>query len=143
FNWLTVYEKENSIRDFVGYMDRVLCALDAEFGGVRENVFVLGFSQGVSMAYRFATSGAISPRGLIACCADLPADVAEKLDSVVPFPVLLAHAEDDPVVPLAKAEEAEALLRKHRFPVEPLRYTGGHALPEDAVRRVGEWIERQ
>ena len=141
FNWLTIFEKENSIRDFTGYMDRLLDTLDTEYGHVRENVFLLGFSQGVSMAYRLAASGTIAPRGLIACCADLPSDVAEKLPDLSPFPVLLAHAEDDPAVPLSKAEEAETILNTHGFPGERLRYKGGHALPEDVIGRIGDWIE--
>ena len=141
FNWLTIFEKENSIRDFVGYMNRLLDTLDTQYGRVRENVFLLGFSQGVSMAYRLAASGTIPPRGFIACCADLPEDVAEKLPEIAPFPVLLAHAEDDPVIPLSKAEEAEAQLTAHRFAVERLRYTGGHVLPEEVIGVIGDWIE--
>lgn len=141
FNWLTTYEKENSIRDFVGYMNQLLDRLDAQYGHVRDNVFLLGFSQGVSMAYRFAASGTIVPRGLVACCADLPADVAEKLPTLAKFPVLLAHAEDDPVIPLSKAEEAESQLHAQDFSVERLRYTGGHTLPEDAINAIGDWIE--
>ncbi|NUM56020.1 MAG: hypothetical protein HUU46_20465 [Candidatus Hydrogenedentes bacterium] len=141
FNWLTIYEKETTIRDFVGYMGRLLDTLEGEFGKVRDNLFLLGFSQGVSMAYRLAASGAVAPRGLIACCADLPADVAEKLPGMAKFPVLLAHADDDPVVPVAKAEEAEAILSTHQFPFERLRYEGGHTLPEGVLRNIGDWIE--
>lgn len=141
FNWLTIYEKENSIHDFIGYMNRLLDELDREFGNVRDELYALGFSQGVSMAYRLAASGTVSPRGLIACCADLPADVAEKLPGIEKFPVLLAHAVDDPVFPLAKAEEAETTLRANAFPYEWLRFEGGHALPEDVVQQIGDWIE--
>ena len=142
FNWLTIYEKENSIRDFVGFMEGILDVAARDFGATREDVHVLGFSQGVSMAYRLAASGTIAVRGLIACCADLPGDVVEKLPTLAPFPVLLAHAEDDPVVPVAKAEEAEAILRAHHFPVETLRYTGGHALPESVITALGDWMLR-
>jgi predicted esterase len=141
FNWLTIYEKENSIDDFVKYMARLLDALESEHGRLRDNVFLLGFSQGVSMAYRFAASGCITPRGLIACCADLPADVAEKLSGMRPFPVLISHAVDDPIFPLSKADDAEAQLKAHAFPVDQLRYEGGHTLPEEVVCSIGDWIE--
>jgi len=141
FNWLTIYEKENSIRDFTGFMVRLLGEVQRDHPIPFDRVFILGFSQGVSMAYRFAVSGAISPRGVIACCADLPQDVAEKLASTVPFPVLLAHAEDDPVIPVAKADDAERQLRTSDFPVERLAYTGGHTIPDDVVVRIGDWIE--
>ena len=141
FNWLTIYEKENSIRDFAGYMGRLLDALASEHGRINDNVYLLGFSQGVSMAYRLAVSGTVPVRGLVACCADLPADVAERLPSITRFPVLLAHAEDDPLVPVSKAAEAESVLQAHNFPVNRLRYTGGHLIPEDVMTRIGEWIE--
>ncbi len=143
FNWLTIYEKENSIRDFTGFMVRLLDELERTHGIARDRVFVLGFSQGCSMAYRLAVSGAVPTRGVIACCADLPSDVAEKLAVSAPFSVLLAHAEDDPIIPVAKADEAEQQLRVSDYAVERLRYTGGHTIPEDAVERIGDWILAQ
>lgn len=141
FNWLTIYEKENSIRDFAGYMNRLLDTLASENEHMRDSIYLLGFSQGVSMAYRFAVSGTVPVRGLVARCADLPVDVSERLGGITRFPVLLAHAEDDPVIPVSKAAEAEAVLHAHNFPVDRLRYTGGHLIPEDVVTRIGDWIE--
>jgi len=140
FNWLTIYEKENSIRDFSNFMVRLLNELERTHRIARDRIFLLGFSQGVSMAYRFAMSGKVAPRGLIACCSDLPVDVSEQLATVSPFPVLLAHATDDPLVPAMKSDHAETHLRAAGYPVERLAYTGGHTIPESVAEQIGDWV---
>ncbi|MDZ4861498.1 MAG: hypothetical protein SGI88_21200 [Candidatus Hydrogenedentes bacterium] len=140
FNWLTIYEKGNSIRDFNGFMQRLIDEIEQTHRVTRDRIFLLGFSQGVSMAYRFAVSGEIAPRGLIACCSDLPADVADRLGEVSPFPVLIAHATDDPLILPSKADDAESRLCAAGYPVERLAYTGGHTITEEAVARIGDWI---
>jgi predicted esterase len=141
FNWLTMYEKENSIRDFVEYMERLIGRLQDVERVEGGRVFVLGFSQGVSMAYRYAVLGHTPVGGLVACCADLPPDVADRLSDIAKFPVLIAHAEDDPVIPLTKADEAERVLRDAAFPIERLNYTGGHVLTPKLINAIGNWIE--
>ena len=86
FSWLTMFEKENSINDFIGNMRLVLDRVPEQHPYNRDRVFVLGFSQGVSMAYRFAVRGGVHPAGVIACCADLPPDVAQVLPDRAAFP---------------------------------------------------------
>lgn len=141
FNWLTMYKKENSIRDFVDYMERLIERIQDTERVERGRVFVLGFSQGVSMAYRFAALGATPVAGLVACCADLPPDVADRLNDIAKFPVLIAHAEDDPIIPRAKADEAERILLHAGFSVERLNYVGGHVLTADVLNAIGNWVE--
>ncbi|MFA6243268.1 MAG: hypothetical protein WC655_20185 [Candidatus Hydrogenedentales bacterium] len=142
-NWLTVYEKENSIRDFVGYMNRLVTKVGERHVFDPRQVYVLGFSQGVSMAYRLSVSKTLPIAGLVACCSDLPPDVAERLPSIAPFPVLLAHSPDDPVAPPEKGGDAERQLRQHGFPVTRLVYEGGHAITEEVVEKTGAWIQEQ
>jgi len=142
FNWLTIYEKERSIRDFTGYMTRLVERLREQEEFNPNRVYVLGFSQGSAMAYRLAVSGAIPIRGVIACGADLPVDVREPLAAMGPFPVLLVHGDNDPLVNVAKAEEAETVLRDFGFCPDRYRHTAGHSMPREAVRAIGNWIAR-
>jgi polyhydroxybutyrate depolymerase len=141
FNWLTVYEKERSIADFVGYINRLIERLSDTHRFDPARIFILGFSQGSSMAYRFAASQTTPIRGLISCCSDLPADVAEILPGLKPFPVLLAHSPDDPVAEPGKGDDAEQLLERHRFSVSRIVFDGGHAITPELVRLIGAWIE--
>ncbi len=143
FTWLTKYERDRSVEDFVNYMTKTISAVENECGASFENIFLLGFSQGVSMAYRLAVSGKITPKGLIACGADLPPDVRPKLRTVKKFPVLLTHGLEDALVPLHKAEEAEDILKENGFFVEKHLFPGGHEIPRSVVNKVGDWMGEQ
>jgi phospholipase/carboxylesterase len=140
FNWLTVYDKATRIADVNNYLATLHDEVKARYPEIAERPFVLGFSQGVSMAWRFATSGRIRPAGLIACCADLAPDVAERLGTLQPFPVLLIHGDKDPVFPLEKLKEAEAILRQHQWPVEVRRFDAGHELTDEMMDALAIWI---
>lgn len=142
FNWLTIYEKEQSIKDFAGYMRRLVDNLHDRESFDASRIFVLGFSQGGAMAYRLAVSGAIPIRGVAACGADLPPDVTGPLSGRPPFPVLLVHGDNDPLVPVDKADEAESGLRDLRYSPERFRHNDGHTIPTAAVQAIGDWIER-
>ena len=140
FTWLTQYERDQAIRDFIGYMDRLLEELQRSEKIRPHRLFFLGFSQGVSMAYRYAVHGRYPVSGLIACGADLPPDVAERLPHIQPFPVLLIHGLEDAVVPLSKCLEAERILTRYRYPVETFHFQGGHKIPGEGIALIGRWI---
>jgi phospholipase/carboxylesterase len=140
FSWLTRYERDQSIADFIGYMRQFIDLLQRELNADLSRLYVLGFSQGVSMAYRFWVHGAAPVRGVIANSSDLPPDVIERLDSVSPAKVLLLHGRNDQIVPIAKSREAEAILRAHAIPVELIEFEGGHYVPSLAVERVAQII---
>ncbi|MBX7259108.1 MAG: hypothetical protein K1Y02_22285 [Candidatus Hydrogenedentes bacterium] len=140
FNWLTIYQKENSIRDFIGYMNRLVHAVSEQHRFDPDRIFVLGFSQGVSMAYRLLASGILPVAGVVACCSDLPPDVVEALPAIEPVPVLLAHSPDDPVAPPEKGDEAERILSTYQFPVTRVEYAGGHVITPEVCELVGDWL---
>ncbi|MGH7449885.1 MAG: alpha/beta hydrolase [bacterium] len=140
FSWLTRYERDQSIADFIGYMRQFVELLRNDYSADLTRLYVLGFSQGVSMAYRFWVHGAAPVRGVIACSSDLPPDVAERLNSASPTPVLLVHGRDDQIMPVTKSREAEVILRTHAIPVELIEFDGGHYVPSLAVERIAEMI---
>lgn len=140
FSWLTLYERDRAVDEFLDYMDLLIAQLRADYVLDESRIFLLGFSQGVSMAHRLAVSGRIPVAGLVAWAADLPPDVAEKLPGRDPYPVLLVHAGDDPMVPYAKSDEAAATLAKHDFAVDRIAYTGGHIIAPEPLARVADWL---
>jgi len=141
FSWLTRYERDQSVADFIGYMRQFVELLKNQHHADPQQLYVLGFSQGVSMAYRFWVHHAMPVRGVIAVCSDLPPDVAEKLDTVPPTEVLIFHGREDQFIPLVKSREAEATLRAHGIPVELVEFDGGHYVPSLAVERVAQIIK--
>lgn len=140
FSWLTRYERDQSIADFIGYMRQFVELLRNEREADLTRLYVLGFSQGVSMAYRFWVHGAAPLRGVIACSSDLPPDVADRLDTTPTAKILLVHGRNDQLVSITKSREAEATLRAHAIPAELFEFDGGHYMPSLAVERIAEVI---
>lgn len=143
FCWMTRYMRLNTIDLLMQYMARLIETLGAKWPFDEDRVFILGFSQGSALAFRLGASGIVRPRGVIACGGDLPPDVAERLDSIAKFPVLIVHGENDASMSPAKAREGEDILRKHGFEVDTHYFDGGHDLTEEQVRRIAAWMDEK
>ncbi len=140
FSWLTRYERDQSVVDFVGYLEQFYKILQERFEVDSQRVFMLGFSQGVSMAYRTWAHSSLPVRGVIACGGDLPPDILEQLDSLPPIQILLVHGRQDEEVSPEKAEEAHEHLTAHGFEPELFDFEGGHVVSSRAFPTVERMI---
>ena len=143
FTWMTRHGRENSIPDLMEYMAQLMERLTGAHAFDSGRVFSLGFSQGTALAFRFGASGIVAPRGVIACGGDLPPDVAERLDTLAPFPAMIVHGRDDTTMSFAKAEEGSVTLRAHGFGVTTHYFDGGHDIGPEQVEEIAAWMERQ
>ncbi len=140
FSWLTRYERDQSIQDFAAYMKNFYTLLQREYRVDEQRVFVLGFSQGVSMAYRTWAQSAAPLSGVVACGGDLPPDIGERLHELPPLRVLLVHGRNDQIVPLRKAHEAQSQLSAAGFPVELFEFDGEHFIPTETMAQIAKFI---
>lgn len=140
FSWLTRYERDQSIQDFAAYMEKFYALLQKEHRIDAQRVFVLGFSQGVSMAYRMWAHSTVRVSGIIACGGDMPPDIAEKLHALPPVKTLLVHGRSDHIVPLHKAHEAFTLLSNVGLPVELFEFEGEHFIPSEAMPNIAKFL---
>jgi len=140
FNWLTAYEKDDAIPGTVALVDRVRADVAERTGCDPARVYLLGFSQGTSMAWRYALRTNLAVSGVIACCADLAPDVAERLPDHDPFDTLLVYGTDDGLIPQDKIDEAMRVLEERGWPHDTLEFEGGHELDRDTMQRIGDWI---
>lgn len=141
FGWLTSFDRKRGIADGIGLVDAVLSTVEREHGLPALRPFLLGFSQGVSVAFRYGLYGARPVAGVVACGGDLPPDVEEKLPGTAPFPVMLVHGLQDNIVPPSKAESAERALRANSFPLTTDYFDGGHEVPDAFVQRLPAWMD--
>lgn len=137
FSWLTVYERDRAVADLFGYLEAAIADAGAP---PNAPVFLMGFSQGVSIATRYAVSGRVRPAGLIGCCADLPPDAADRLPDAGAFPVFLAYSPGDAIVPPEKTLEAAAAFEAQGFPVTRHPFAGGHRITPALVEALGAWM---
>lgn len=140
FSWMTSHMREYTIQDNIAYMGELVESLSDRYPYDPDRIFMLGFSQGVAMAFRTAAAGHVEPRGVIACGGDLPPDVHDMLFRLDPFDALIVHGTEDEVVKTEKGEECLRILQEFEFPVESHFFKGGHDIPDDVVAFIGDWI---
>jgi len=139
FSWLTNYDRQRAVPDLVNLLDAILDDVVEQHGTLGPLV-VLGFSQGVSVAYRYALRSRYKALGVVACGGDLPPDVHEAMGHRDPFPVLLIHGKQDGIVPIEKAEESFGRLTALKWPVEHHFFDGGHEIPPASVAEIECWF---
>lgn len=142
FSWLTSFERDDSVHANNAFLDRVIDELAAageiDCGGV----YLMGFSQGSSVAYRYARSRPDRVRGVISICADLPPDVESGLGPLRGIPVFIAYGLRDPIFPQDKPVHAADALRSAGVDVELVSFDRGHIIPSSLGPRIQEWIAR-
>jgi phospholipase/carboxylesterase len=141
FSWLTRYERDQSVVDFVGYMEQFYKLLQERFEVDSQRVFMLGFSQGVSMAYRTWAHSSLPVRGVVACGGDLPPDIVEQLDGLPPIQILLVHGSRDEDVSPEKVEEAREHLAASGLQPELFVFEGGHVVPSVVLPKVERMVK--
>ena len=109
-------------------------------GMAPEQILVAGFSQGGAVALQAALRSAAPLLGVAALSAYLPQ--RERLPATGRArPVLLAHAPDDDVVPIAAAESARDWLCERGHAVSWWTGGSGHRLSADALDALARWLD--
>jgi predicted esterase len=126
--WMTREDRENEIRDQLDYLDAVADELRPLAGHPSLNV--LGFSQGVATACRWAIGGRTPMARLVLWGGSLPPELdGEQMRAKHPgLRVELVHGKSDPLVPGSVVEANERLLRPAGPPYRVHRFEGGHEL---------------
>ena len=135
--WMTRQDREDAIRDNIAYVDNVV-----ELTREREIPVVhIGFSQGVSMAFRGAVRGKVRAAGVVAVGGDVPPELLNDAKSWFPR-VLLMRGTHDEWYTAEKMGKDYRALRPRVDDVRTLEYAGGHEWTGDVARAAGEFIQQ-
>jgi len=112
-------------------------------GGVdRGRVFLLGFSQGAGMALGVAlhrpelVAGVVFLSGLVVE-EMIPEGAGEGLGSLS---VLMAHGQQDPLIPIAQGRASRALLESLPVRLVYREFEMGHQINEECLEEVRAWL---
>jgi len=112
----------------------------------RRKVVVLGFSQGGVMGYDLVLSEPERFAGLVALSSWLP----EAIDKAIPsndaaknLPALVIHGTEDPMVPVAGAQESRKRLIARGLNVHYREYPMQHEINPEALRELVIWLEEK
>ncbi|MFN8597579.1 MAG: dienelactone hydrolase family protein [Anaerolineae bacterium] len=117
----------------------VLAALD-EYELDREQVFLMGFSQGAAISYALSLAEPNLIAGVIALAGFMP-DVAHPATTPT-HGYLIIHGTDDQTVPLLRAHQARDFLRALGAPVEYHAYPVGHKVAPQGLRDIQMWLRK-
>lgn len=134
--WMTREDRLHEIRDYVGYLGRLLDEVVSSVG--EAPLTVLGFSQGVATAARWVVQGRLRPVRLVAWGDTLPPDLdmdaaAHALDGVE---LVLVRGSRDRAVEGPRVEEERSALRGAGIAYREVRYEGGHDIHPQPLREL-------
>ncbi len=142
FGWITSRHPSSSIRLHHDMVRHVLNDAGREYGIPPERRILLGFSQPVSLNYRFAATCPDAVRGVVAVCGGLPGDWETGAYEPVKAAVLHIARREDEYYPPAVTEQYPARLRLRVMDLEFHLLDGGHSMPSRGHTLVESWLQR-
>jgi phospholipase/carboxylesterase len=150
FGWWPIKEaREIDPREFEQARETLRKFIDgalARYPIDRRKLVVMGFSQGGVMAYDLVLSEPERFAGLMALSSWLP----EAIDRAIPandalknLPALVIHGSEDPMVPVAGAQESRKRLTARGLNVHYREYPMQHEINQDALRELVVWLEEK
>lgn len=134
-SWMTRECREEEIRDYVAALDTIVQDAASQRP---QSISVLGFSQGIATASRWAVLGSTTLEHIVLWGGPPAQDIDLEThgDTLRRMTVTLVIGNDDRHVPSNRRETALRRLRRHDIPVSLHTYDGGHRIPADALETV-------
>jgi len=124
------------------YITSLLRELIKSYNVDTTRVYLLGFSQGASMAYNIGLNHPELFRGVIAFGGwfDSTMVSAEALKKAKGMRVFIAHGNSDKAVPIEASLDAYRRLKDAGLDVQLNQFEGGHEVPPQTLRFAIEWM---
>ncbi len=140
-SWMTREDRLTEIEDYLGYLDSLWSFLQNQRGISPAELTLLGFSQGVATAFRWAARGSASPGRIVAWGSFPPPDLVDRdyrrLVELGTRVSLVVGAEDR-FTPVAGMKEVADQYRERGLEVELIVFPGGHEIDPSTVARLAE-----
>jgi len=135
-SWMTKEDRENEIEDYLKFLDAVSMLILDKMPFTPESINILGFSQGVHTALRFAIHTYMKIDNLILCSSDIPKDAdfkkfKKKIDEGMKC--FYIYGNEDKAVRLENFEKSEEMLKRNEIKFERVVFEGGHEVNGDDI----------
>ena len=108
-----------------------------------ESLFLGGFSQGSMVAIEAALASDVGPQGVFILSGNLVdgKGTLERASKHAGTPFFQTHGEQDPVLGFEGAQRLTAALTDSGWKGDLQSFQGGHAIPPNALKALGEFID--
>jgi predicted esterase len=141
FGWMMQYKAEETIRL---HHQTVLAVIEeaAAHGEIdRRAIFLLAFSQSVSLNYRFAFTHPGMIRGVIGVCGGIPGDWSQDKYHQSATDVLIVAGETDEFYALERTRTFKDTLSNRARSVEYRSFPVGHVFPRESLPVIDSWMK--
>ena len=140
FGWMMQYKAQETILLHHQAIQTIIDVIDRDYGLDRRSIFLIGFSQSVSLNYRFAFTNPGVIRGVVAVCGGIPGDWAEAKYSDSDTDVLILAGETDEFYPLERTRTFKSALEPRAGSVEFRTFPEGHVFSNSTLVGINEWL---
>jgi predicted esterase len=142
FGWMMQFKTEETVRLHHQTLLSVIETVAADHEVDRRAIFLLAFSQSVSLNYRFAFTHPGLVRGVVAVCGGIPGDwdSSDKYHSSE-TDVLIIAGENDEFYQIDRVRTFEPAMRRRAASVTLQSYAAGHVFPRESLPIINEWIK--
>ncbi|MEK6302987.1 MAG: dienelactone hydrolase family protein [Acidobacteriota bacterium] len=140
FGWMMQYKAEETMRLHHETLLAVINDTEAEHSVNRRAIFLVAFSQSVSLNYRFTFTHPGVVRGVIAVCGGIPGDWDQDKYQRSETDVLIIAGETDEFYPLERTRTFKDAIARRARSVEFRSFPVGHVFPREALPLINEWI---
>lgn len=141
FGWMMQYKAEETMRLHHETLRAVIRDIEAVHSIDRRAIFLIAFSQSVSLNYRFAFTNPGVVRGLIAVCGGIPGDWDQDKYQKTDTDVLIIAGETDQFYPLDRTRTFKDAMARRARAVDFMSFPVGHVFPREALPLINEWIK--
>ncbi len=108
-----------------------------------DNVYLMGFSQGCTLAFLVGIRNAETFDGVIGFGGMLSAEWVGEEDMLAgkEIPIFIGHGDRDRTVRPSQIAETKELFDKYGYEVSFYEFHGRHELPDDALERAAQWVK--
>lgn len=142
FGWMMQYKADETIRLHHRTLQSVMEQISAVYSVDPRGIFLLAFSQSVSLNYRFAFTHPGLVRGVIAVCGGIPGDWDQDKYHKSDTDVLIIAGESDEFYPLERTRTFKDALAKRAGSVEYRTFQAGHVFPRESLPVIDEWMRK-
>ena len=139
-SWLTREHKDLEMQNVLAYVDTVYDTEFADKGNLQVNLFVLGFSQGVSIATRWLVARKIKCAVLILHSGSIPRSVQkEDINALVTSQTYLVYGTEDPFLTQEKLDSEEAYATTlFTDSLQVIAFKGKHVVDNKSIQAIAQ-----
>ena len=143
FGWMMQYKAEETILLHHQTLMSVIEQTSSEHAVNERAIFLLAFSQSVSLNYRFAFTYPGMIRGVIAVCGGIPGDWFQDKYQESDTDILIIAGETDEFYPLERTQTFKEAMAKRASSVEFRSFPVGHVFPRESLSIINAWIKER